>query len=287
MEMTDARNAAVNNDFMLTRAHGNSMYPVIKNGDRVLVKKVLSSDLRRGDIILVRKDLWNICHRIIHLDRGKNIFYLRGDFNLSQCEKVEEKDILGKAVALVSQDKLRPLKFQNSLLCYITITPFIFLKEFSSFFIDKCYSFKFLRRLLKALTYNQIKCSLVQNEEEKELFYSLYNFLPRQLSYFRISEMILGFYRNKFVGKLWVLKDEGTGNFWLWGPYVKVLYRSRNIGSSLIKVAIDSLKNRNVENHIYALSPYNKPLIVCFKKLGFCLAEAKMGKEYRLLEKII
>lgn len=268
----ESRIDAVSSELVLTKVYGNSMFPTIKNGERVLVKKVLNKDLRRGDIILIKKDLLKICHRIVNMDREKGVFGLKGDFNLKKDEEVKAEVVLGKVVALVSGDKMHPLKFQNTFLYYFGISSIVFLKEAASFLLNRLYSFCCLRRVLKKLSSNQIKCFEAKTEEDRELFYSLYNFIPEQLSSFCIAEMILGFYGGKFVGKLWVLEDKANGNFWLWGPYVKVLYRARNVGSSLIKKAVDSLKNRDVKSAVYADIPPSKALMMCFRKSGFLLS---------------
>ena len=40
---------AVNSELILTKVYGNSMYPTIKNGERVLVKKVLDSAIANAE----------------------------------------------------------------------------------------------------------------------------------------------------------------------------------------------------------------------------------------------
>jgi len=49
-------------------AGGDSMYPLIRSGDRLLVEPVAPRALRRGDVVLARLDRGLTAHRIVRID---------------------------------------------------------------------------------------------------------------------------------------------------------------------------------------------------------------------------
>jgi len=95
------------------RTHGGSMYPTIKEGDKVVVDPVAPSQVERGDIILYRRHGGMIAHRVIGIgndhDRtitqpaalsARDVLILRGDAFDFPDEHVEASRILGKVVAV-------------------------------------------------------------------------------------------------------------------------------------------------------------------------------------------
>ncbi len=66
------------------RVTSNSMYPMIKEGDRILVEKVSPKSVRFGDIIVFRRSRKLVIHRILgrRTIRGRLHFLEKGDGNL-------------------------------------------------------------------------------------------------------------------------------------------------------------------------------------------------------------
>lgn len=79
----------------------NSMYPNIKRGDVVIVKKLKHEDLRKlctGDVIEYKIDNTSIVHRIVRIDEATNgefTFITKGDSNSSEDLPVNEKQVVG------------------------------------------------------------------------------------------------------------------------------------------------------------------------------------------------
>ncbi len=79
----------------------NSMYPNIKRGDVVIVKKLKHEDLRTlciGDVIEYKIDNTSIVHRIIRIDEatsGEFTFITKGDSNSSEDLPVKESQVVG------------------------------------------------------------------------------------------------------------------------------------------------------------------------------------------------
>lgn len=86
---------------------GYSMWPFLKSGQKILVKKTIGPDFRAGDLILYRVDGQFICHRLVKKENrnGNWLFYCRGD---ASCDKeaINERVVEGKVAALISGQKV-------------------------------------------------------------------------------------------------------------------------------------------------------------------------------------
>ncbi|MBB6130777.1 S24 family peptidase [Mucilaginibacter lappiensis] len=84
---------------------GNSMYPFIKNGDKVLLKSIELDDIKKGRIVLACTNGQFFLHRIVAIHASKII--LAGDGNLVQHEVVEIKEIWAIAVEVIYRNWVR------------------------------------------------------------------------------------------------------------------------------------------------------------------------------------
>ncbi len=241
------------------------MYPTIRNQEKILVKKTNLSQIFLRDIIIFRKKRQYICHRVIKIDKNNNIIYTKGDFNFWKKEKVKAKDILGKVIGVYRKDKLKYLKFENTFLYYIFVNFFSFLKESTYLFTEILYSSNFFRKLLKKLfPLKKVKYILVRKEEEEILFRSFYNIFFPNPSWVILYKLVAVIEKIP-IGKLWILKDKNSHNILFLGPYVKLLYRARGVGSHLIKKGLEVVKKR--ENiYIYIPSSYKNKQLLNFSK---------------------
>jgi signal peptidase I len=86
------------------RATGNSMEPLIRPGDTLLVECRGSDRARKGDVILYRTQPAGtlVCHRVhrIVVREGRSIYRVRGDNSLHFDAEVRPSDILGTVAAV-------------------------------------------------------------------------------------------------------------------------------------------------------------------------------------------
>ena len=81
----------------------NSMFPNVKRGDVVIVKKLKHEDLRNlciGDVVEYKIDNISIVHRIVDISKSSNgeyTFITKGDANESKDSPVSEAQIVGIA----------------------------------------------------------------------------------------------------------------------------------------------------------------------------------------------
>ena len=83
------------------RLEGNSMFPIIKNSDKITIAYVPYLNLKSGDIILFEKENKLILHRIIK--KNKSSVITKGDNMVFLDKEINKKDILGKVIKLNNQ----------------------------------------------------------------------------------------------------------------------------------------------------------------------------------------
>ena len=96
----------------LFQVKGFSMWPFLKSGQKILVKKSGGQDLRKGDLVLYRADGQLVCHRLLRKENINNrwVLYCRGDTSLSKSEPINEKALEGKVTAIIFADKALDLR---------------------------------------------------------------------------------------------------------------------------------------------------------------------------------
>ena len=78
---------------------GHSMAPLLRPGDQVIAERVEGEALRRGDLVVIRRDSALVTHRLISPDQGEG-WYTKGDNSLSPDPLVPAAAILGRVVAV-------------------------------------------------------------------------------------------------------------------------------------------------------------------------------------------
>jgi len=89
--------------YSLSSIASNSMYPAIKKGDAIIVRKLNEKEkenLKVGDIIAFNEDDFIITHRIIEIKDG--IYVTKGDNNnIEDTNRREKNDIVGIIIARI------------------------------------------------------------------------------------------------------------------------------------------------------------------------------------------
>ena len=81
------------------QARGSSMSPAIRDGDVVHVDPAVLSDLRQGEIVLVKGETGFRLHRLVVADADRDVFITRGDCGRQNDPAVGAEQIAGIAVA--------------------------------------------------------------------------------------------------------------------------------------------------------------------------------------------
>lgn len=86
-------------------AHGVSMSPFIRDGDRVELERITA--LKVGDIVAASREEKLLVHRIVAVKNGKVL--LKGDHLRNPDGWFEQADLLGKIVAVTHDRKEQPV----------------------------------------------------------------------------------------------------------------------------------------------------------------------------------
>lgn len=98
-----------NKDLIFIETKGFSMWPFLKEGTKLIIKKVSFLTLKVGDIILYEKDGNKICHRVVRKivkDAGARLF-VRGDNSISSPEEIDEEMFCGKVIGYFNGSKIK------------------------------------------------------------------------------------------------------------------------------------------------------------------------------------
>ncbi len=117
--------------FSYFEVSGFSMWPFLKNKDRLIIRTVSTRTLEVGDIILYRSEDGLVCHRLVKIVREANrcLLYCRGDASLSSPEFVDESALVGKASGVVKKKRVVSLEGKTR---HITNRLIVILAPFSA-----------------------------------------------------------------------------------------------------------------------------------------------------------
>ena len=95
-------------DLSFFETTGFSMWPFLKAGEKLLIKKTPTENLKVGDIIIYRANEQLVCHRLTKKikQRERYLLHVRGDSSLSSPEPITEEMFLGKAISIIKNGKI-------------------------------------------------------------------------------------------------------------------------------------------------------------------------------------
>jgi len=82
---------------------GDSMMPFLKNGDKVTVQRIKKGDIKLGAILLGHWQNGYVLHRVVKYKAGA--IWLAGDNNISQLERLEMDQVIGRVIYAFRGDK--------------------------------------------------------------------------------------------------------------------------------------------------------------------------------------
>lgn len=95
-------------DLSLFEATGFSMWPFLKEGEKLIIKKTSAGNLKVGDVILYHSNNRMVCHRLVKkiVCEDGYLLYARGDAS-SGLEELVTKDILiGKVIGILKNGRI-------------------------------------------------------------------------------------------------------------------------------------------------------------------------------------
>ncbi len=286
--MAGGENSVEKKDYISLKLFGQSMFPTFKNGETVLVKRVSPDKIKPGDIVAFKQYSQYVCHRVLKKEE-RDVFLLRGDFNRN-IEKINGNDILGKVYGVYKKGRLKNFSFRSNYM-YCWFVRFIYvLKEVIKKSLESIYSFRFFRKAVRRLfPCNDLDFVFIKDTQNHESFNGFFSFCPFLKDGYSIAGGFLTESGKVPVGKLWLLEKE-KGVYFIYGPYVKLLYRGRNIGTMMVKKVLELMVSKENQGVIYALVPErDKTLGDFYRKLSFPMIEEENTrvKNFMLFKKIL
>lgn len=93
-------------ELIFIETSGFSMWPFVRRGEKLIIKKASLEDLRVGDIILYRTEDDLVSHRLVKMVKTSKgcLFYSRGDNSCSLPELLIKDRFLGKAIGILKKN---------------------------------------------------------------------------------------------------------------------------------------------------------------------------------------
>ncbi|WP_121610083.1 signal peptidase I [Mesobacillus foraminis] len=102
------KNTIQKDGYIILPSMGNSMYPLIREGNLCRFVSCQPGELKKGDVILYYSKTGQIiAHRFIEMKsmNDMNYYYLKGDTNLGFDSPIKEHQIIGKLVSIQKGDR--------------------------------------------------------------------------------------------------------------------------------------------------------------------------------------
>ena len=110
---------ALGTPYPMAAITSQSMWPVLKRGDLVFVRKVALDDLKQGDVVVYRTEQSFIIHRVIK--KGKGTITTKGDASVEADQPIEFGSIVG-AVPVI-RGKLVKIPYLGRIALYANKQP--------------------------------------------------------------------------------------------------------------------------------------------------------------------
>lgn len=272
-------------DFLRLQAKGGSMYPFIRSNDwvDVALRKGRKDAIRKGDIILFKKDGSIYLHRVIR--KAADGFLVKGDMSFGGDGVIPPEDILARVIAI--QRGARRIDLGSVVNRFIAVLaadaglflqyPFLFARKTGAlgmavFF--RIQSFKVYRRIAK----NILNCRLrvrVAGPEDEEQLRDLYLMSGRDIREGMSSVKDEGFWlvaenKNRIAAGLTMTRYEKDDSLWIiFGLEVKPLFRGLGIGRKLVEEAVLKAKEAGAKEIGLFVNKKSFPALKLYCRLGF------------------
>lgn len=101
-------------DDLEIKVGGSSMWPFIKDGEVLVLRKAPLSDIAQGDVIATYSDQRLLCHRVF--EKGEDFVRTKADALVGMDAKAAYTDVLGKVIAHRHNDRLTKCEGRLSIL---------------------------------------------------------------------------------------------------------------------------------------------------------------------------
>lgn len=251
------------------KTFGNSMFPLLNDGDIVYFKKIAFSDIVINDIIIFKQQHRYITHRVIY--KANNYLVTKGDNNLKSDGKVFKKDIIGK----LEKVKRGTIEFHPEVFYKLQSAVYLEeIKKVSNILRKNNIDYVFLKGLPLHLHYEQkiprrlyADCDVLVHKSD----FSVVTQMLLKLGYQLVKSELTSSKKNAFAETNFYKKVQNVFvNFdihiepvfmMIQADLTKELY-SENLMQDMIKNVLTTKKNVVVERTTYPI--VNPPLLIVY-----------------------
>lgn len=281
------------------KAHGFSMYPLIRHGDILTIQPVEVNALKVGDVAFYRSvENRLVAHRIVerYVQHDQVILKIRGDATQGPDEKVLLDQVLGKVISVQRGRNVKRLDqgFWNLLThLWVNVHPLVHLffkfsvmvKKVASWLLRWLQSMKLYRVLARKLIEEKIYYRIATAEDAFDLsrFYG-YERLPdlrdpvgtfaKELESIDSSGYILiASIRGRIAGAVNLIRFPENEmlypEWWIFGMLVRTRYRGAGIGEGLVRMAMEKVAGEQAKRINLLVFEKNRAAANLYRKMGF------------------
>ena len=260
------------NNFQSFTVIGESMFPFLKDGDKVVADtNVKPLSFSKRDIVIYKVKDRYVCHRIINVRiiSGKKYYYVKGDYSRG-VDLISADDVLGKVKAALRKGKIYDVSSFTARRYFFLVRCLFFLKMLAIRMLNFLYSFRALRFIVRVLFKTTPSIIYIGDIKKDKRVSSFANFCE-DIYYQKRLKSYLAVYNKKVIGKvLWYAEES---SIFIIGPYVRVLYRARGVGSALVR---ELLRKYDTDSFTFFYSlPSDRNQIKAFKSFYSSFARVK------------
>ena len=265
------------------------MYPSIKSGDwaDVSLWNGEERDIKKGDVVLFKKDESLYMHRVIRITKSGVI--LKGDISFGHDGAIFRKDIIGRVVSVERDGRSIDLRSKTNRLIAVTIANTSLLMQYPVLLVRKAFSLgmaifsriqgiTFYRRTAKKLIPAEMSIREATPEdadEIRDLFLMAGHDLKKDIIDIKREGFWLVANRNKkIVGALTITRFEKDPTLWvIFGLEVKPLLRGLGIGEGIVREAIRKAAECGAKEIGLFVNKKATAALGLYRKLGFKIRE--------------
>lgn len=255
--------AIVSKDLFFVDTCGFSMWPFLRQGDKVIAKKTSLENLNLGDIIIYVGGLnKKICHRLVKKVKSGDSFilYTRGDSIPGRSEVISAEKVLGKVIGIMRNGRIISQETKKAK----TVNWLI-----ANFYAPVVFWRKFFKNIVIYFF------SLIQNTPVYKI--SLGFLISPKVEYrlpsdLELDNQFVALYRGKVIGSVCLTEKKGDfqdGSFLVSGLHVRIRFRRLGVGEKLMERLIEFARKKGINNLYLNVQEKAKPGYLLYKKLGF------------------
>lgn len=269
---------------------GGSMYPFIKSGDWVDVVPLKDGarDVRRGEVVLYKKDDDLYMHRVI--ESKEDIFVAKGDMSFGHDGAIPKEMVLAKVVSVRRGGRTIDLCSGKNIFIGNLVASLSLLSQYPLLFartILRCaasvlsgiQSLKAYRVAMRKIVKRDIAVRDAGPDDEeglRDLYIMAGHDVKKGIADIgKEGSWLAARWGEKIVGGLTVTRHEDDPELWvIFGLEVKPLVRGLGIGERIVKEAIARAAKGGAKAIGLFVNKKAKAAIGLYNKLGFNVAEA-------------